>query len=220
MAFSFSPKTVTNGLSLYMDAGNPSSCATGSTRWLDLTANGNNGILASGSAYNSGSSGLGGNVTFDGTNDVVVVTSTPSIRNQSFTFCAWVNPFAEVRIRSVISNFVGGGPQFRIEAGGNIALIDQGNANMGQSSGVVTNGVWNHICVTYSNPTVVFYINGSSAGVATSARTFAFGSLLGIGYGTENSYFRGNMAQVQIYSRALTALEIRQNYNVTKIRYT
>jgi hypothetical protein len=219
MAFSFSPKTVTRGLSLYMDAGNPNSCATGSASWLDLTANGNNGILASGSAYNSGSSGLGGNVTFDGTDDFVAVTSTPSIQNQTFTFCAWVNPFAEARIRSIISNRVGGGPQFRIEASNNLALIDQGNVGMGQSSGVVTNGVWNHVCVTYINPTIVFYINGTSSGGATLGRTFAFGSLLGIGYGTENSYFRGNMAQVQMYNRALTALEIRQNYNVTKIRY-
>lgn len=217
MSFSFSPKTVTNGLSLYMDAGNPNSCATGSTSWLDLTANGNNGILASGSAYNSGSSGLGGNVTFDGTNDFVAVRSTPSIRNQSFTFCAWVNPIAG-GIRTIIGNFVGGGPQFRIENVNNLTLLDQGLSNMGQSSGVVTNGVWNHVCVTYSNPTIVFYINGTSSGGATTARTFTFGSLLGIGY-APSELFKGNMAQVQMYNRALTALEIRQNYNVTKIRY-
>ena len=40
-----------------------------------------------------------------------------------------------------------------------------------------------------------------------------------IGSTGASSFFQGNIAQTQIYNRALSATEIKQNYNATKGRY-
>jgi hypothetical protein len=53
MAFNFSPKIVTNGLVLYLDAANTRSYSGSGTAWNDLTVNGNNGVLTNGPTFNS-----------------------------------------------------------------------------------------------------------------------------------------------------------------------
>jgi hypothetical protein len=45
MAFNYSPKVVTDGLVLYLDAANPKSYVSGSTTWTDLGSNNSNAIL-------------------------------------------------------------------------------------------------------------------------------------------------------------------------------
>jgi hypothetical protein len=37
MAFNYSPKIVTDGLVLYLDAANPKSYVSGSTTWVDMS---------------------------------------------------------------------------------------------------------------------------------------------------------------------------------------
>ena len=66
MAFSFSPKIVTDGLVLYLDAANPKSYVSGSTTWRDISRGGNNGTLVNGPTFDSGN---GGNIVFDGVDD-------------------------------------------------------------------------------------------------------------------------------------------------------
>jgi hypothetical protein len=66
MAFIHSPKIVTDGLVLALDAGNVKSYASGSTTWLDKSGRGNNGTLINGPTFNSGN---GGSIVFDGVDD-------------------------------------------------------------------------------------------------------------------------------------------------------
>ena len=56
MAFRYSPKIVTDGLVLYLDAANPKSYVSGSTLWNDLTINSNNGVLTNGPTFSSSKS--------------------------------------------------------------------------------------------------------------------------------------------------------------------
>jgi hypothetical protein len=58
---------VTNGLVLYVDAGNNNSYPESGTTWTDLIG-GNNGTLTNGPTYNSGN---GGYIDLDGSNDLV-----------------------------------------------------------------------------------------------------------------------------------------------------
>ena len=68
MATLYSPKIVTNGLVLCLDAGNNKSYPGSGTTWNDLSGNNNTGSLVNGPTF-TGS--FGGSVAFDGVNDYV-----------------------------------------------------------------------------------------------------------------------------------------------------
>jgi hypothetical protein len=76
---------VTNGLVMYLDAGSRMSYTSGSTTWSDLSGNNNSGSLTNGPTFSTGN---GGSITFDGTNDYV---STPltNVNNVNFTYSVW-----------------------------------------------------------------------------------------------------------------------------------
>ena len=68
MATYYSPKIVTDGLVLVLDAGNIKSYRSGSTSWFDLSGSTTTGSLVNGPTFNGGN---GGSIVFDGTNDRV-----------------------------------------------------------------------------------------------------------------------------------------------------
>jgi hypothetical protein len=53
MAYNFSPKIITDGLVLYLDAANTRSYPGSGTVWTDLSRVGNNGTLTNGPTFNS-----------------------------------------------------------------------------------------------------------------------------------------------------------------------
>jgi hypothetical protein len=68
-----------------------------------------------------------------------------------------------------------------------------------------------------------FYINGTNvwnggAPGGTSGSTVEIGRANYSG-GAGSRFFIGNISQVSIYNRALTAQEIQQNYNATRGRF-
>jgi hypothetical protein len=73
MAFIHSPKIVTDGLVLALDAGNTKSYTSGSTTWFDKSGFGNNGTLTNGPTFSSAN---GGSIVFDGVNDYVSCPTT------------------------------------------------------------------------------------------------------------------------------------------------
>jgi hypothetical protein len=87
MAFHRGPKTVTDGLVLYLDAANPKSYPGSGTAWSDLSGNGYTGTLINGPTFSSGN---GGSIQFDGTNDYFAASNIYSVNNisgsDSFTF--------------------------------------------------------------------------------------------------------------------------------------
>jgi hypothetical protein len=88
MALAHSPKIVTDGLVLCLDAGNPKSYPGSGTTWTDLSGNGNNGTLVNGVGYNSGN---GGSLVFDGVNDRVTInaSSHTNLSSGNFTISSW-----------------------------------------------------------------------------------------------------------------------------------
>ena len=70
MGLAHSPKIVTNGLVLCLDAGNTKSYPGSGTAWTDLSGRGNNGTLTNGPTYSSTN---GGSVVFDAVDDYVTV---------------------------------------------------------------------------------------------------------------------------------------------------
>lgn len=85
-------------------------------------------------------------------------------------------------------------------------------------------GKWDHVCFTVSGTTVSLYINGvfDASGTFTGSRqTNNVPLRLGGQYtnGSNNYMMAGQMADVKIYNKALSAAEIKSNYNQFKGRF-
>ena len=77
-----------------------------------------------------------------------------------------------------------------------------------------------NLCGTFDGVNIKLYVNGNL--VATQALSGSIGTQ-GIGrisgYDNNNETWDGKMGLFQIYDKALTAVEVKQNYNATKSRY-
>lgn len=81
---------------------------------------------------------------------------------------------------------------------------------------------WNHVVGTFDGTTRKIYINGVDATTTGASTLTNSGSNtnLQIGRRSDNSqFFKGILDSVRLYSRVLTAAEIKDNYNATNIQF-
>ena len=89
MSYSKGPRIVTDGLVLYLDAGNSKSYPGTGTVWNDLSGNNNNGTLVNGPTFSSANKG---SIVFDGVNDGCNINNNSFINpTNAITFGAIVN---------------------------------------------------------------------------------------------------------------------------------
>jgi hypothetical protein len=103
---------------------------------------------------------------------------------------------------------------------GRIAVTGVGTWIWESNSNVVQTNTWYNICYISSSNTL--YLNGVLlTPLVTNAYTILNNtSIKVIASGTSNSqFFPGNIAQVSIYNRALTATEVQQNFNALRGRF-
>lgn len=230
MAFNYSPKIVTDGLVLYLDAANRYSYPGSGTTWSDISRTGANGTLVNGPTFNSAN---GGSIVFDGVDDYV--TGSAALINSSITNQITVEIFLN---SNNLSNYaqIGGGQDnsgTRYTAAFNSAAFGTGifgfdlEAASGQvrltSTTVYSTNQWISLTGTYDGTTTRFYINTilEDSDSGTSGNISDFDSILlgrDIDFAT-GRIFNGRIANFKIYNRALSATEIRQNYNATKTRF-
>ena len=235
MAFNYSPKIVTDGLVLYLDAANPRSIISGSTTWNDLTKNLNNGTLINGPSYNTAN---GGNIVFDGINDFVTV---PSLSNTNFpqeqgTVSIWYNiksdngvinkddkgifdQFSFARNHIFIRNY--SAANFVIQIALQSTLLPTSYIYFTVQN--ISVDEWHNIVVTYvcgSSSSVNVYIDGNlvSSGVMSDSSWRPNGQFVGFGT-TNRPCMQGNGSILKIYDRPITATEVLQNYNALKNRF-
>jgi len=240
MAFNCSPKIVTDGLVLYLDAANSKSYVSGSTTWNDISRGGNNGTLVNGPTYSSAN---GGSIVFDGVNEYVNSNYKPVlVSGNSYSHSVWfrttsatVGDGGSNRMIGARDNTKTGSPL--IEAAVNLfnnntlAFLARG-ANGTRRDLEVTNisvndGVWRHFhCQILSNGYTQIYLNGilvgqNTLGVDTNINLSGQPLVIGARSleGNISAWLNGNIANAQIYNRALSATEVLQNYNATKTRF-
>lgn len=234
MAFNYSPKIVTNGLLVYMDAGNTKSYPGNGTAWTDLGKNqSNNGVLTNSPTFDSSNNG---SIIFDGTNDYVVSSAAYSLPAQ-VTYNFWVKHSAIASEQTLYSDGgQGGAPSgyvwiYRAISGSSGIFFQYSNGSVAaatSTTGMYTgfNGVWLNVGLTvdYTGAVINWYKNGvllsgpnSLAGTPQTpvSRTKFIGAY---NAGLTNP-FNGNISIVQIYNRILSASEMLQNYNALKSRY-
>ena len=227
MAFNYSPKIVTDGLVLALDAANVKSYPGSGTTWNDLSRGGNNGILINGPTFNSGN---GGSIVFDGVNDYSQTENTINLVNKSFTIITWCN------LLSSQQRYVFGGGEATLNRGlhfgyrstnqltldffqNSFSITKTRNTNIemligvydydpSQSLGSFSLGVNGQILQSTSKSISPFLgiITAEIGRVILSGQRTDFGS-------------GGSVYQTLLYNRALTPTEIQQNYNATKTRY-
>ena len=226
MSFNYSPKIVTNGLVLCLDAANTKSYVSGSTIWNDISKGGNTGTLTNGPTFSSAN---GGSIVFDGTNDYINCGNSTSLSiTSNIALSTWINSttlfsaqnFPPFIIKGInISYMLYGNSstnQVRLRIGDNMA------ANVIDAVSTIAINSWYNIVGTYDGTNMRIYINGTLDNTKSRTGTIPVGSdSVYIGYNPvgEALVYNGRIAQTQIYNRALSATEIKQNYNATKGRY-
>ena len=237
MALAHSPKIITDGLVLALDAGNTKSYPGSGTTWSDLSGNGNTGTLANGVGYNSNN---GGSLSFDGVDDHVSFSSASELQflnRLPYTLEVWMYPTANpgastwTGIFNRESNAGSGRDGYNIYLNGNTnqtlylatERFQSGTGNaIGQTfSDASLLNIWHHVVATYDGTTLRLYRNGEQLNSATSTGNITNTSqTLEIGKRGGGSYYNGRLTGQKIYNRALTASEIQQNFNALRGRFS
>ncbi len=230
MALAHSPRIVTDGLVLCLDAGNTKSYPGSGTTWTDLSGQGNTGTLTNGPTYNSTN---GGSLVFDGTNDIVSLGNPSSLNfgtgNFTLIFSTYRTSYG-FQGGSYVTKGDALSPGFEFRdlhfyiKGGTSTLI-------AKTPFVAGENVWQHHSLVFdrsSSPYVKYYRDGSFYASSTyndstdinssidTTRNLEIGRSQG---GNINRYFGGKIPFVNMYNRALTAPEIQQNFNALRGRY-
>lgn len=232
MAFHHSPKIVTNGLVLCLDAANRKSYSGTGTVWRDL-AEGNSGTLTNAPIFNSAN---GGSIVFDGLDDYVVSQDYTFINNgiSNISMFAWVYPKAYgggvVTYGQWADQEYATGLGIRSE--GYITWMINGVPNdpYGLDVNYTTNfivplNIWSFIgfirtttnlTICYNDSSVTFTPSQPGGGIITPNR-FIIGS--GNQNASRSKYLNGYISYVTVYKKSLSKDEVLQNYNATKGRF-
>ena len=224
MAGNNGPKIVTRGLVLALDAADKKSYSGSGTAWNDLSGNNNNGTLTNGPTFSSAN---GGSIVFDGTNDYVNLgtTNLPTGTN-SRTINLWTLLSSNAGLNLFRWIFYYGNA-----ANGQAILIGvKSTTNLlsvsayGVGYDIVTAiplslNTWYNITSVYNGTAFLTYLNSSlvdttNLTINTVNNTTRIGNRQ-----LDTDYFNGNVANVTVYNRALSASEILQNFNATRGRF-
>ena len=213
------PSITTSGNTLHLDGGLPASYPMVGTSWYDLTGNNNNGILNNGVSYNSS---LKGYLTFNGSNQYVSFTTPTNIPvgNSNYTIGVWFNTNTNGDYGLVGWGNYGSSNEvnaFRLSASG---LINYWWTNNLSVTTTITPGNWYYAVASFDGTTRSIYLNGSLIGSDTPiSHNVTTSTNLTIGRTNTSEYFNGLISDVQIFDRAISLIEITQNYNSFITRY-
>ena len=249
MALAHSPRIVTDGLVLALDAGNTKSYPGSGTTWYDLSGNGNNAIKKGTVSYsiwnssgyfeqrptnyfgatdsNSSAPNTGGSwwevshsSSISPNNGWSIGGWLKVIGDQTYNGTGWFHKQGSGDERGIHLEPIGG--TFRANASDGWSQINYDINNL---------GVWANYFFTFSQTSGVygtnpgnlkFYINGSQVTEDTSF-TPKIDSTAPIYLGRRNGHFRhflyGDIANYQYYNKALSASEIQQNFNALRGRF-
>ena len=231
MGLSHSPRIVTDGLVLCLDAANKRSYPGAGTTWTDLSKQENNGTLTNGPTFDSANAG---SIVFDGTNDYVSITRNSSITPNYISVCGWI------KINSKSSNqFLLALPRstpgtdgasymmyYSLSLNGFVAYARTGSTGTIQTTSTFSpdTGRWYFLSMTSNGSNLILFIDGEfeASSSFSSVLEYSGSTVLRIGsYDNQGTptYTNGNIALTQIYNRALTPDEIRQNYNASRGRF-
>ena len=188
-----------------------------------MSGNGNDGTLVNGVGYTSVN---GGSLVFDGVDDYVSCGNDSSLSfTNSFTIQIWCSSNNGSSYRSPLMKSTSGswndGYGFYQFNGVFYFFVNAYNGAQGIGVSRTTFPI-TQIVGTYDGANLKYYENGTliQTGSSFTSNVSNSSTDLEIGRGGGSSYYwNGNIAQVSLYNRALTGLEVTKNYNAHKSRY-
>jgi hypothetical protein len=231
MAIIYNTSIVRSGLVLHLDAANPKSYPGSGTAWRDLSGNALSASISN-NTYNAKES-----FTLTSSSNNTITGTSLSLTGGSFTMEAWVYPIADSLTGTNGQIFTqdsgtgdGNGWQWRIQNSNNtIQFIYwtssvRGTATSIYSSTPLIYSNWYQLIVTYNGTTIKLYQNTVETHSSNPVSAL-YGSTATIGIGMFNralsfsEILAGKISTIRCYNRALTALEISQNFEATRGRY-
>ena len=235
MGLSHSPKIITNGLILALDAANPKSYPGTGDTWYDLSGGGHHATLYNGVTFNqtAGTPSL----TCDGTNNWIGNTTLPG-GHSDFTLelMFYHNGQDQGSSYGVLSMGANGnyGPMFYCHTSCMSSHYFPGSPSGDYPSGQTawSNLTWNVHTWVFTNTVpddttgdFKTYVNGAyssgrsdfnfhNSGMGRGSNGYALATYSGGG-----AVYRGSYSQFRVYNRALTAKEVLENYTATKARF-
>lgn len=215
------PETITSGLVLSLDAGNPKSYSGSGTAWYDLSDNRNHTTLTNGPTYSSGV------MSFDNVDDYVVTNNTmPAFGTGDFTLEVWIRPdsFSSYTHMIALPNQA----TFTLKAtrvgdgvAGTIYFYSGSFTTYDSTPGwQLTLNVWQQVILKRESSVAYAFLNGVSKGSKTGfTNDFSTPALLSIHNGYVGEFTQCSMSNIKVYNRALSSTEINQNFNALRGRF-
>ncbi|MFM1947067.1 MAG: Synechococcus phage [Bacteroidota bacterium] len=229
------PPIVTNGLVLYLDAGNYASYPGTGATWTDLSVNGNIGTFIGATSYSNAD---GGTMVFNGngsSNDYISVANNTSLNlTTAGSISIWIKPntLTQLGLTNLISRTIDGAPNgqsyYVYWTSGNITgIIQNGGVYKSISTPVPTAIGWYNYVFTWGNGYLNLFRNGVSVATPISSlisaqilsTTLNIGGYVFGGAGGNANTFNGKIPFVTLYNREITPAEVLTNFNAVKTRY-
>lgn len=224
----FMPDIVRDGLVLNLDAGEPSSYPGSGTTWTDLSGSSITGTLTNGPTYSSSN---GGFISFDGTDDMVVMANSTELDTQTPSVEVWVKTNATTQNGFWFEKGIVNTQYSLFQEGSNIQWR-QYYSNLSNITNLTTTTAtymnttsWYQVVGTYSSGNRRLYINGvlvnsdaQTGTLGTSSSGMSIGVYGGFS-GSRGYYYNGSLAICRIYRKSLSAQEVHRNYLATKSRF-
>jgi len=220
---------VTNNLRMHLDAGNVNSYPGSGTAWTDLIS-GNDATLKNGVGYSSSD---GGHLILDGTNDYIDanIFTIPA----KITVSVWLSADHFGSTQQILTSDKSTRPrirnwQFRIDSNGKVRAIGFHTSGSNNIQLVTTStlsaNTWTQVSFTIDGTNMKIYFNGVQQATTSFAHDIlGNGSTGDTAIGTRNQvsprdFFDGKIAVALVYSEALSATELTQNYNALQSRFS
>lgn len=224
---------------LHLDAANVKSYPGTGTVWNDLSGNNYNGALVNGAIYNAANKGI---MSFDGVNDYVNIAGN-GLTLSNFSIDTVIRPLSnDGSFNGILSATLGTLNDYEyginIDIGQSASLsFSSLNLEISTAYGGFVNrnamtssfpfNTWVHLSIAVDSvaDTYKVYVNGTQEysgiylGTITNFDKIVIGQrYYGGGYQGASS-FSGNIPLMKIYNRALSASEVRQNFEAVRGRY-
>ena len=231
MAFRYSPKIITDGLVLALDAANKKSYPGSGTSIQDLSGNSNNGVLTNGPTFNSANNG---SIVFDGTNDYISLPYSEFTSAPMLTIEAWFNKDTNTNFQTLLSLRGPNSPNVKVlvalNTNGTIRLDSASTTAFlilygGDVSYTTSLGRWYHVAasIDYNTQDWAVYLNGEQIDSGNNPTIRGYNT-----FGVDNfqiarnniiQHMDGKVGATRVYNRVLSSQEILQNYNAIKSRF-